>query len=278
MTPPASRGSSGFEVDAEGAVLATENNVEALRALWASRPPGLEVGPGVGPAGAWHVSCHLVAGGCVRRTTEGQTVWLEISHRPANDTYQATVTHDLSSDGLDSPSARQILDGSTLLGFVEGTSEGHISAPDVADSPARFEGWMRQNYDQPPGSTDQGGRVWEHWCTTRDLDPGSELSVSLLTAYLQLCNAAGDRLAPTVARGRTTYGHPGQLRALVDAGFTSGDSAAWPTTPKPIDREAELLLQEATPQSALEAARSLPWSDEGPSYFMFPRKIGDWAG
>ena len=180
---------------------------------------------------------------------------------------------------LASVEAERLLADSLLLGFVEGTSEGHISATGVRDPPDRFgPPWVRQNYDQPAGSTGQGGRVWEHWCTSRDLAPDSMLSVSLLTAYLQLCNEAGDRFAPTVARGRAEHGHPDQLKALIQAGFTTDASATWATTPRPIPRDAELLLHEATPAAALRALRSLAWPDAEPAYFMYQRRIGSWAG
>jgi hypothetical protein len=282
MVQPTSRGSSAFQVDVSGRLVANDYNVEALRRLWASRPSGLEMGPGVGPTGAWHVSCHLVAAGCVRRAADGRILWLEISHVSADDTYATTLTHgsDARSEtvAVGSPEATH-LENSQLLGFVEGTSEGHISARGVNDPPGRFGSWKRQDYDRPAGSFgQQGGRVWEHWCTTRDLTPQSKLSVSVLTAYLQLCNLAGDRFAPTVARGRTDYGHPDQLMALIDAGFTAAESARWQTTPRPIDREAELLLHEATPAAAFRAVRSLPWSSTEPTYFMYQRRISQWAG
>jgi hypothetical protein len=266
-----------FQVDDNGALLANDANVEALRNLWSSRPEGLELGPGVGSTGAWHVSCHIIAAGCVRRAASGELLWLEMSHVDGNDTYEATLTFQRDQQpttiALDSDDARRLLDGSTLLGFVEGTSQGHITARGVQDPPDRFDGYSRQNYDQPAGSEDQGGRVWEHWCTTRDLDPDSKLSVSVLTAYLQLCSAAGDRFAATVARGRRDYGHPAQLRALIDAGFTTAESAGWRTTPKPIGREAELQLHEATPAAAYGAAQGLAWSDSEPTYHMYPRRI-----
>jgi hypothetical protein len=276
---PTSRGS--FEVDSNGALLPTEANLGALRELWVSRPDGMEPGPGVGPTGAWHVACHLVAAGCVCRAADGQIVWMEMSHVPANDTYAATLTS--GSDGqletmrLDSPEAQQLLENTALLGFVEGTSEGHITARGVQDPPDRFDDWKRQTFDQELGSQERGGRVWEHWCTTRELAPDSELSVSLLTAYLQLCGVGGDLFAPTVARGRTAYGHPAQLNEMINAGFTTRESASWRTTPAPIGRESELLLQEARPADALRAIRLLAWPDDGPTYHMYPRRINETA-
>lgn len=277
MTPPAARGS--FEVRADGALIPSDANVSALRELWASRPDGMDVGPGVGAAGAWHVACHLVAAGCVRRGADGQPLWMEISHVSADDTYAATLTSgsDRTTIALHSAEAQQLLANSALLGFVEGTSEGHITARGVQDAPGRFEGWMRQNFDQQPGSQEPGGRVWEHWCTTRDLVPDSNASVSLLTAYLQLCGAAGDLFAPTVARGRTAYGHPSQLSEMVRAGFCTRESASWRTMPQPIRRDSELLLQEATATASSQAVRRLEWSDDGPTYYMYQRRINETA-
>ena len=272
-----SRGTSGFEVDQSGALLANAHNVNALRELWASRPQALPLGPGVGSTGAWHVSCHVVAAGCARRASNGDLLWLEVSHVAATDRYDATLTRtsngQSSTLSLDSDAARRLLQDSTLLGFVEGTSEGHISARGVRDTPTQFGGYLRQNYDQPAGSSNQGGRVWEHWCTTRDLEAHQPLSVSLLTAYLELCHAAGDLFGPTVARGRTNYGHPDQLIAMLDAGFADPASARWNTTPQPIERTVELIMHEATPSDALRAVSMLPWSSAQPQYFMYPRRI-----
>jgi hypothetical protein len=221
-----------------------------------------------------------MAAGCARRSDGGERLWLEISHIPSRDLYAATLTARISGEirtiPIDSIDATEALRDSTLLGFVEGTSEGHISARGVNDPRGRF-GWSRQDYDQEPGSTSQGGRVWEHWCTSRDLSD-SEFSKDLFKAYVQLCHAAGDLFAPTVARGRTDYGHPAQLREMVRAGFTSEASATYPIRPTPLPRAAELLMHEATPQSAFEAIDTLPWADRSVTYYMYPRKIGSWAG
>jgi hypothetical protein len=279
MPEATARGS--FQVDERGAVIANDANVDALRNLWSSRPAGMPVGPGVSDTGAWHVACHLLAAGCVRRTSGGELLWLEISHVPTNDTYAATVTHGAAGEAttvpLSTSEAHQLLQDSSLVGFVEGTSEGHITARGVQDPPGRFGPWARQNYDRPAGDPGQGGRVWEHWCTTRDLAPDSQFSRALLTAYLQLCNAAGDLFAPTVARGRVDYGPPEQLNAMIDAGFTTQASASWATTPRQVEAEAELLLEEATAKDALQAIQRLSWADE-PIYFMYARRISQWAG
>lgn len=276
------RGTFGFEVDAQGSVIPSEPNIDRLRRLWLDRTlvSGAELGPGVADNTAWHVACHLVAGGVVRRGASGQNLWIDIGHDADSDTYMATVSWRengrVSTSPLSGGPGRAVIASSNLLGFVEGTSEGRITARGAQDRPGRFGGYARQNYDHPPGTNRQGGRVWEHWCTTRDLDPASRLSRSLLTAYLELCHAGGDLFAPTVARGRGEYGHPAQLRAMIVAGLTTLASARWPTTPVVVPREAELLLQEARPTEAVEAIDSLPWVADRPTYFMFARRIGSW--
>ena len=275
------RGTAGFEVDESGNLIANPQNVAKLRDLWRSRPPGLVLGPGVSTndGGAWHVACHVIAGGCVRQDSAGELLWLEVSHVGASDTYIATVSAEqggtTATVALDSEDGRRLLEDSVLLGYVEGTSLGRISARGVTDSPGRFGSYLRQDYDQPPGSQGPGGRVWEHWCTSRDLDPASSMSQSLLLAYVQLCGAAGDRFCATVARGRQSYGHPGQLQAMLDAGFTTASAASWQVTPQVIPQAQELLLQEASPEAALSAVKSFRWSAFQPSYFMFERKIAD---
>ncbi|MEE9450118.1 MAG: hypothetical protein V3V72_08715, partial [Ignavibacteriaceae bacterium] len=93
--------------------------------------------------------------------------------------------------------------------------------------------------------------------------------------FVVLSAWCGDRFMPTVARGRMSYQHPTHLKAMVEAGYTSKDSAQWNVTPTQIPNEECLLLQEATPQSCLLAVERLAWN-EAPKYFMYPRKISSW--
>jgi hypothetical protein len=102
------------------------------------------------------------------------------------------------------------------------------------------------------------------------------IATSVLGAYVSLVAALGDRFAPTVARGRRQYAHPRQLRALVEAGFTSKESALWDATPSLIPAEAESLLMEAEPAKSLEAVSALDWSDP-PRYYMFRRRSDSWS-
>ncbi len=279
------RGTFNFELTAEGNLADTAENVEALRRLWLDRTiiSGSSLGPG-NPGdfdhGAWHVSCHVAGAGGVRRAADGRLLWLEISHDPNPDLYYASVTAEtagrVSTFRLESPEAKGLLQGSKLLGFVEGNSTGHISARQVSDPPARFNKWQRQDFDQPVDSSGEGGKVWEHWCTLRDIRPSCAIGSSVLGAYVSLVAALGDRFPPTVARGRRDYSHPTQLCAFVRAGFASEESAKWDTMPVAIPAAAENLLLEARPADCLAAVKQLSWEDP-PRYHMFSRRISRWS-
>ena len=160
------RGSFRFDVALDGDLSPSRTNIEALRALWLDRSlvDGEVLGPG-DPGdfdhGAWHVACHLLAAGGVRRTVDGRLLWFQISHDGQVDEYYASVTFRepaaLRTERLDSPAGAEIVTGSTLLGFVEGNSLGHISARGAQDPPDRFNGWRRQRFDQDAASTEDGG-------------------------------------------------------------------------------------------------------------------------
>jgi hypothetical protein len=278
------RGTFGFAATGEG-LADSAANVDALRRLWLDRSmiDGADLGPG-DPGdfdhGAWHVGCHVVAGGGVRRTRDGRVLWLEISWDAGRGEYYASVTADGPGTPrplrLDGGEGRALLADSTLLGFVEGTSLGRISARGVQDPPDRFNKWQRQDFDQSPDSARDGGRVWEHWCTLRDLRPSQPIATSVLRAYVTLLAALGDRFLPTVARGRRQYGHPVQLSAMVRAGLTTEAAATWETTPVAIPRDAGRLLLEGEPTAAVAAAKQLTWGDQ-PIYHMFRRRIRSWS-
>jgi hypothetical protein len=279
------RGTLSFEVTPDGDLLNTPANVDALRALWLGRDlvDGDDLGPGDRgdfDYGAWHVACHLAGAGGARRSTSGSTLWLEISHRTDRDEYYASVTARSGSRtdtvAIDSAEGRDLLRGSTLLGFVEGHSVGRVSARGVSDPPDRFNGWLRQDFDQPVDSTADGGKVWEHWCTLRDIRTTHAIGTAMLKAYVSLAAALGDRFLPTVARGRRQYGHPVQLAAAVHAGLTGRESALWDTTPVAIPANVVPLLLESDPKRALEAIERLEWRG-APRYYMYARKIGDWS-
>lgn len=279
------RGSFEFESTHDGELVNSVQNVEALRRLWLDRSliRGDDLGPGDAgdfDNGAWHVACHVVAAGGVRRARSGEVLWLELSHDATRDEYYASVTGKsgghVGIHRLDSVEGRRMLEGSVLLGFVEGNSLGHISSRGVSDPRDRFNGWTRQQFDQPADSGIDGGKVWEHWCTVRDIRSSHRIGSSVLTAYIALMAALGDRFVAAVARGRRSYGHPKQLCAMVRAGLTSEGAAIWNVTPQTIPTDAESKLLEAHPSDALDACATFAWGNE-PRYYMFERRIGSWS-
>lgn len=279
------RGTFQFEVTPAGDLVDSPANVEALRKLWLDRTliDGADLGPGdTGDFdnGAWHVACHLIGAGGVRRAADGQLLWLEVSHDPAKDEYFGSVTKGAGAAAvtkrLDSAAGKAAVAGSSLLGFVEGNSVGRISARGVNDSATRFNGWKRQSFNRPVTSDGDGGKVWEHWCTVRDIRASDKLAASVLRAYVSLAAALGDRFVPAVARGRRSYGHPVQLCAMVRAGLTSEASATWDVKPDRIPAAAEKKFLEATPGDEAAGAAMLTW-DAPPRYYMFARRIRSWS-
>jgi hypothetical protein len=281
---PPTRGSLRFLV-ADGDLQNAAANVNLLRQLWLDRTliSGDDLGPG-DPGdfdhGAWHSSCHLLGAGGARKAADGRVLWLEVSHFGSRDEYYASVTaRDAAGPRtvpLDSADGRALVEGSTLLGFVEGNSTGRTSARHVFDPPDRFNLWRRQDFDQPIASDLEGGKVWEHWCTLRDLRPPNRLGLSALTAYVSLVTALGDRFTAAVARGRRDYGHPTQLAAMVHAGFVGPEAATWDVSPTAVPAAAEKLLLAADPVRSLDAVEKLDWS-KGPRYYMFARKLESWS-
>lgn len=280
------RGSLGFEVGPDGNLMNNAANVERLRTLWLDRSAidGELLGPG-DPGdfdhGAWHVSCHLVAAGGVRRTADGRLLWLEISHDATRDHYYASVTY--ANDGepqtlpLHSVEGEEVVVGSTLLGFVEGSSTGRISARGAVDPDDAFNGNPRQEYDEPPDSPNEGGKVWEHWCTLRDIRPSAVIGSSVLTAYVALLSVLGDAFAAIVARGRHEYHHPDQLSAMVAAGLISREAAMMSMTATAIPPAAAQAFCLGEAGIALRHCEMLDWADP-PRYHMFARKINSWVG
>jgi hypothetical protein len=279
------RGTYKFEVSDSGDLANTGANVVLLRKLWLDRAVifGDELGPG-DPGdfdnGAWHVACHVAAGCGVRERADGSLAWLQISHDAREDRYFASVTvlegRNTRTVPTDSAEGRILLRKSRLLGFVEGTSKGRTSARAAADPPNLFNLWRRQDFDQPPGSDLDGGRVWEHWCTLRDIRETHAIGTSVLTAFVALAAAMGDMFIPTIARGRREYGHPAQLKAMVAAGLVDRKSAVWVGTPMAIPANWESVLEDADAATSLKAATSFDWS-KPPCYYMLTRKIAGWS-
>jgi hypothetical protein len=200
---------------------------------------------------------------------------------PLLDIYTATVTVSAEKEPvrtfpLLSEEGAMLIENAELLGFIEGSSLGHISARDSEDKPGKFNKWTRQEFDMNAKSAKDGGRVWEHWCTVRDLTPNASVGLSVLKSYLAMVSLCGGRYVSVVARGRKQYHHPEQLCALVKYGFISVDDALINITPKPIPAKAELLIYSADPAKCVKAAEMLPWDEHDISYFMFSRRIKKW--
>ena len=280
------RGSYGFEVDARGHAIDAIANRDRLRGLFRD---GAIIGGRWGPGdagdfehGSWHILCHLVAAGALLDTATGHA-WLAMGWDAAQGRYEAQISHRLADGSVERLAARNargraLLGVATPLAFVEGTSLGRISARGVQDPSTAFNGSRRQDFDRDAGDPGDGGVVWEHWCTTRDLRPSSAIGTSVLEAYLTLVSILGGRFVAAVSRGRREHEHPRQLAALVAAGLLSRDEALWETTPVAIPAEAEALLYEARAESALRAGDLLlPLADAPPRYLMFARRIGSWS-
>lgn len=278
------RGTYNFEVDDFGNILHSQNNVELLRKLWLDRDliKANELGPGDNDEfknGTWHIACHLVAASCVRKTSEGKLILLEISYDNTTQIYRPTLTirenETIKSLDIKSEEAKNYIKNSKLLGFIEGTSEGKISAVNVNDPLNSFAGNPRQNYDQEPGSKKEGGKVWEHWSTTRDIRSTSVIGYSVIDSYVVLASVCGDKFVSTISRGRKDYFHPQQLKAMIKSGFVSYESSKLTIKPSLIPNDINLLFQEVKPHSSYQAVEKLDWTNT-PKFYMFARSIDGW--
>ena len=279
------RGTFQFQADPQEGLFNLAANVQALRRLWLDRKwvNGEAIGPG-DPGdfdyGAWHVACHLVAAGGVRRASDGRLLWLEISHEPSRDEYFASLTRKRPSGietlPLDSAEGLEALADSELLGFVEGNSTGRTSAlrlrladglQPLAASGFRSAGDQRCRRRQGLGALVHAAHIRET----------SRIGTAVLTAYVSLAAALGDRFPAAVARGRRDYGHPWQLCAMVQAGFVSEQAATWETKPAVIPAADDVPRRAAAdPGVAVEVCEKLDWSG-GPRYYMFKRRVERWS-
>jgi len=281
-----SRGTYNFEIDDTGKVINNETNFERLCRLFRD---GEIISNKWGPGrsgdfenGSWHILCHL-AGGSGVYENDNNYLWVSITHAGDRDEYTATVSirangDTLQTTPLNSSEGSALIASSKLLGYVEGTSQGHILARNVQDAYSAFNSWPRQNFNRAIDSSNSGGTVWEYWCPTRDIRESCEVGRSVLRAYLTLVSTLGGKFVAAVARGRRGHEHPLHLCALVKAGFLSREEALWEITPKPITSDAERLFKEARPEDSLKALEKLQWDSSGElSYYMFQRKINSWS-
>ncbi|UCD19925.1 MAG: hypothetical protein JSU64_01960, partial [candidate division WOR-3 bacterium] len=224
---------------------------------------------------------HIVAGAGVYKHND-KYLWAALTHAGTEDVYRATVS--LLEDGgttksipLDSSQGRNLIAQAKLLGFVEGTSRGHISARGRVDPADAFNGWPRQEYDADANSDARGGTVWEHWCTTRDIRAAQPVGDSVIKAYVTLASTLGGKFVAAVIRGRVQHEHPVQLCGLVKGGFITKEEALWDITPHAIPDAAESMFLEARPADSIKAVATLEWDTSGGlRYYMFKRKIEFW--
>ena len=235
-----SRGTYQFEVDDNGKIIDNEANLDRLFKLFRD---GEIIGGIWGPGrsgdfvnGSWHILCHLAAGSGVY-INGNNYLWVSITHADEPDEYIATVStkngNSIRTLPLNSAEGSALIESSKLLGYIEGTSQGHILARNIQDPPTAFNSWPRQNFDRDVDSTGSGGTVWEFWCPTRDIRKSCAVGYSVLSAYLTLVSTLGGKFVAAVARGRRSHDHPRQLCALVKAGFLSREEALWDIMPKP---------------------------------------------
>jgi|GEM_PF-1921540 len=280
------RGTYGFEAAEDGYILDTSKNVELLRKMWLGRElvEGYYLGPG-DPGdftyGAWHSSCHLTGANGVLKNKKGKLLFLEISFDQIKMDYFASVTIREGSQAvtyrLDSAEGRAVTEDAVLAGFVEGNSQGGISAKFSNDPPNLFNSWRRQDFDMPVNSLEDGGKVWEHWCTLRDLRDTCSIATLVISAYISLVSVLSDKFPAIVIRGRRDYCHPEQLCAMVQAGFVDKKSALIDIMPVEIPAKVEAKLKTSDPVRGLESIEALEWPEKKLTYYMYARKIKSWS-
>lgn len=279
------RGTYGFEVDSSGRLVRTPSNTKLLRKLlldW-SIIDG-DGGPGAEPdgRGTWHVFCHLAAAAGIVRLNSGKAAWIGILFDQTRRRYAASVCWSRSGRiaalPLFSPLATKMLKQARSRGFIEGASRGRIldrTAEDPGDPKSTDR---RQDYDQNPNSSSDGGPVWEMWSASRNVVSPRGVGHSLVAAYLDLLVFLGGGFTGVVARGRMEpeYGHLRQLRALVDSGLIDVTDALLDLPPVAIPSELEMSLQRARPEAFARAATELS-KHRTSAYHMYSRKITSFA-
>jgi len=274
--------SYSFEKNRIGRLIDNDRNLKEMQRLFLDWDIiNNQGGPGTSrnDNGGWHCLCHLVAAGVACIDDNENYGWMEIGYDNRLGGYLPILAFEERGTAQISPlntqEGRQKAASFKIWAYIEGNSKGRISAKNVIDSPQLT--WRRQKYDHSP--TDllnrDGGKVWEHWCTTRDMKDPNGNGVKVLKAYLTLLSLVGGELGATVLRGRGQYGHPTHLRACVSSGLFTKEEATWNITPTEISSAVQRLLYEAEPKMSLQAIKQLARS-ANKAYFMFKRSIRDW--
>lgn len=280
------RGSYGFDVGSDGRVVSNRRNVRLLSCLlldWKIIEGDGGPGTSAEDHGAWHLFCHLAAGAAVFRMPGCGGAWAGITYDLRRQRYVASlcctgVRRDPALRLL-SPEATTVLKRATWGGFLEGASRGRILDRNASDpgDPATVD--RRQDYDQNPNSSADGGPVWEMWCASRDIRTSRAVGHSLVSAYVDLLSVLGGRFASVVARGRMEpeYGHLRQMCAMVDAGLIAVDDALCEIEPAAIPPINAMALLEATPAAFARAAAGIGELRSRPAYYMYERRITSFA-
>jgi hypothetical protein len=272
-----------FQRDPRGRLLETEDNLEEMRNLFLDWDViGGDGGEGTkaGDGGAWHGVCHLVAAGVLGVQKNAGLAWFEVGWDQKLGRYGALVVRqDGSGVQIENITGqgKAWADKVRIVAYVEGNSCGAISNKDAVDPGNSDEHDRRQDYNRfPLDFESEGGKVWEHWCTTRDIRSSGGTGEQVLRAYLTLLAVGGTEFVATVLRGRPYCGHPAQLKACIESGLVTAENASWSGTPEPIPMSAQVLFQYSDPLLSFSACRRLLLADSGRQYFMFQRCIHLW--
>lgn len=273
-----------FQRDGVGGLLETTHNVEELRRLFLDWDIiGGDGGEGTerGDGGSWHGACHMLAAGIVAESKSGDLAWFEIAWDERSSSYApVAVVKSGSKVEVHNVLGRAVdwANTTSVVAYVEGNSCGATSNRSADDPGNSDKDDRRQDYNRfPLDLAGEGGKVWEHWCTTRNLVDDKGPGMQALRAYLSLLCIGGGSFAATVLRGRPSYGHPAQLAGCVKSGLVSASDAGWTGTPDPIPPEAVVLYHYSDPVISLAASRRLPLEKaKGLRFFMFPRSIHLW--
>jgi len=281
------RGEYGFTIDSQEHLLCNEDNYQKAQRMFLDwNIINGQGGPGTDPndKGSWHILCHLAGASALFESPKKLPGWVGITYNEVGNSYAATFSYyqgeKVRIAALDSDEARKAMASYVLRGYIEGASRGHILNRKANDPGDSTKVDRRQDYDQQVDSTKDGGPVWEHWTTTRDILTVDSLGTSLLMSYLRLVALLGGRYCGTVARGRfdREYCHVIQLCSLVEAGFIAPQDALWEVEPVTIPQEVQVVFHEANPEAFLQGATMLlDIAKAQENYYMYERRIDNFV-